>query len=104
MAITTDTATTSRGRYPLTELDQVALMRPLTKWNASLDNAARLPSQVRAAFRAMTTGRPGATHLALPFDTQKARTEGAEIWADPRHRSFPAECAAPDPEAIAAAV
>ncbi len=34
LAITSDVATTSRGRYPLTELDQVALFRPLTKWNA----------------------------------------------------------------------
>ncbi len=100
LAITTDVATTSRGRYPLTELDQVALMRPLTKWNASLDNAARLPAAVRQAFRAMTTGRPGAAHLALPFDTQKAAVDQAEIWADPRHRVFPAERAAPDPQAI----
>ena len=50
MAITTDVATTSRGRYPLTELDQPALFKPLTKWNGSLDNAARLPSMMGAAF------------------------------------------------------
>ncbi len=103
LAITSDVATTSRGRYPLTELDQVALFRPLTKWNTSLDNAARLPAAVRQAFRAMTTGRPGAVHLALPFDTQKAPVDSAEIWADPRHRAFPAERAAPDPGAILAA-
>ncbi|MEL7116412.1 MAG: thiamine pyrophosphate-binding protein [Pseudomonadota bacterium] len=100
LAITTDVATTSRGRYPLTELDQVALMRPLTKWNASLDNAARLPAAIRQAFRAMTTGRPGAAHLALPFDTQKGAVEDAEIWADPRHQAFPADRAAPDPARI----
>ncbi|WP_171233896.1 thiamine pyrophosphate-binding protein [Ruegeria sp. HKCCA4812] len=103
LAITSDVATTSRGKYPLTELDQPALFRPLTKWNASLDDAARLPAMVRAAFRAMTTGTPGATHLALPFDTQKAQVDEAEIWADDRHRSFPAERAAPDPDAIEAA-
>ena len=100
LAITSDVATTSRGRYPLTELDQVALFRPLTKWNATLDDASRLPAMVRAAFRAMTTGRPGAAHLALPFDTQKGLVEPSEVWADERHRSFPAEPAAPDPEAI----
>lgn len=100
LAITSDVSTASRGRYPLTELDQKALFAPLTKWNASLDDAARLPAMVRAAFRAMTTGRPGAVHLALPFDTQKAPVEEAEIWADPRHRTFPAERAGPDPEAI----
>jgi len=103
LAITTDVATTSRGRYPLTELDQQALFAPLTKWNTSLDDAARLPAQVRAAFRAMTTGTPGATHLALPFDTQKAPVDETDIWADPRHRTFPAERMAPDPDAIAEA-
>ena len=32
LAITTDVATTSRGKYPLTELDQQALFQSLTKW------------------------------------------------------------------------
>lgn len=100
LAITTDVATTSRGKYPLTELDQVALFRPLTKWNASLDDATRLPAMMRAAFRAMTTGRPGATHLALPFDTQKAFVDSGEVWADARHQSFPAERAGPDMDAV----
>jgi acetolactate synthase I/II/III large subunit len=103
LAITTDVSTTSRGRYPLTELDQVALFRPLTKWNTSLDDATRLPAMMRSAFRAMSTGRPGAVHLALPFDTQKAEVEGDEIWADERHRSFPSERPGPDPDAIRAA-
>ncbi len=104
LAITSDVSTTSRGRYPLTELDQTALFRPLTKWNTSLDASTRLPAAVRQAFRAMTTGRPGAVHLALPFDTQKGPVDEAEIWADPRHRSFPAERASPDPKAIRNAV
>ncbi len=101
LAITTDVSTASRGKYPLTELDQQALFRPVSKWNTSLDNAARLPAAVRQAFRAMTTGRPGAVHLALPFDTQKAPVDEAEVWADPRHHAFPAERAAPDPQTIA---
>ncbi|MFC4226581.1 thiamine pyrophosphate-binding protein [Hoeflea alexandrii] len=104
LAITSDVATTSRGRYPLTELDQTALFRPVTKWNASLDDAARLPAMVRQAFRAMTTGRPGAVHLALPFNTQKSETDPAEIWAEERHCSYPSEPAGPDPDAIAEAV
>lgn len=103
LAITTDVSTTSRGRYPLTELDQTALFRPLTKWNGALDDPGRLPAMVRTAFRAMTTGRPGAVHLSLPFDTQKGATDTAEIWADPRHRTFPAEPAGPEPAAIEAA-
>ncbi|MCB1462819.1 MAG: thiamine pyrophosphate-binding protein [Nitratireductor sp.] len=100
LAITTDVATTSRGKYPLTELDQVSLYRPLTKWNASLDNAASMPGMVRAAFRAMTTDTPGAVHLAFPFDTQKAPVDPDSIWADPHLATYPAETVAPDPQAI----
>ncbi len=103
LAITTDVATTSRGRYPLTELDQTALFAPVSKWNASLDNAARLPAMMRRAFREMTTGRPGAVHLAFPFDTQKAPVEADEIWADPNHCTFPAMPTAPAPDTIKAA-
>ena len=91
LAITTDVATTSRGKYPLTELDQVALFKPVTKWNASLDDAAGLPASVRKAFRTMTTGRPGAVHLAFPFDTQKITLDEHQVWAEKRHTHFPAE-------------
>ena len=91
LAITTDVATTSAGRYPLTELDQEALFRPLTKWNAVLDQPGALPRTVRRAFREMTTGRPGSAHLALPFDVQKAPVPEQEIWADDRFGTYPAQ-------------
>jgi acetolactate synthase-1/2/3 large subunit len=103
LAINSDVSTGSRGRYPLTELDQVALFRPVTKWNASLDDAQRLPAMVRRAFREMTTGRPGAVHLALPFDTQKNPVTPDEIWADARHQAFPALPTAPNGGAVKAA-
>lgn len=103
LAITSDVATTSRGKYPLTELDQTALFKPLTKWNAALDDAGQLPAMIREAFRQMTTGTPGAVHLSLPFDTQKAPVDADEIHANPEHSRFPAERAAPDPKAIAEA-
>jgi acetolactate synthase-1/2/3 large subunit len=105
LGITTDIATTSRGRYTLTELDQQALFRPLTKWNRVIDRADRLPETVRAAFRAMTSGKPGAAHLALPFDTQKdAGVESDDIWAQPEHATYPSWRCAPDPLAVTAAV
>jgi acetolactate synthase-1/2/3 large subunit len=70
LAVTTDIATTSRGRFTLTELDQQALFRPVTKWNRVLDKASAIPAAVRQAFTQMTTGRPGAVHLGLPYDVQ----------------------------------
>src|SRR5258705_6741557 len=60
LAINTDISVSSRGRYTLTELDQRALMRPLTKWNSVIDRAADIPRIFRQAFDEMTTGRPGA--------------------------------------------
>lgn len=104
LAINSDVSTTSTGRYPLTELDQKALFRPLTKWNGVLDNGATLPRMVRTAFRAMTTGRPGAAHLAFPIDVQRAETPPDELWADPAHQSYPAWASAPDPANVAVAI
>jgi acetolactate synthase I/II/III large subunit len=103
LAITTDIATSSRGRYALTELDQEALFRPLTKWNRVLDRADQIPSALRAAFRAMTTGRPGAAHIGLPFDVQREPVDEADVYADAAFGRYPALRTAPDPAAIAKA-
>ncbi|HRY26160.1 MAG TPA: thiamine pyrophosphate-binding protein [Geminicoccaceae bacterium] len=102
LAITSDIATTSRGRFALTELDQVSLFRPLTKWNVTLDQAPRLPAMLRRAFREMTSGRPGAVHLALPFDTQKAPVPAAELYGDAAFTAVPASRPAADPAAVEA--
>jgi acetolactate synthase-1/2/3 large subunit len=103
LALTTDIAVASRGRYVLTELDQEALFRPLTKSSRVLSQAGQIPQAVRAAFRAMTTGGPGAAHIGLPFDVQKQPVDEAEIHADPALGVFPARRTAPDPGAIEAA-
>ena len=100
LAINTDVAVSSRNRFTLTELDQRSLMRPLTKWNAVLDRAADIPRTFRAAFEAMTTGRPGAAHIALPFDVQNAPVERGDVWADPTLGVFPSRRVAPDPFSI----
>ncbi|ANN68335.1 thiamine pyrophosphate-binding protein [Bordetella bronchialis] len=103
LGITSDVAVGSRGRYPLTELDQEALYRPLTKWNRTIDRADQIPGMVRAAFRAMTGGKPGAAHLCFPYDVMKQKVDAADIWAQPEHGRFPAMRYAPDPADIARA-
>ena len=97
LAINTDVSVASRNRFTLTELDQGALMKPLTKWNAVLERSADIPRTLRAAFEAMTSGRPGAAHIALPFDVQNGPVERAEVWADPSLGAFPSRRVAPDP-------
>ena len=100
LGITTDIATTSRGRYALTELDQEALYRPLTKHSEVIARADKLPEAVRRAFRAMTAGKPGAAHLGLPFDVQNAIVPEGEVWADASQGSYPSARTAPDTELI----
>jgi len=104
LGITTDISVASYGKYPLTEVDQEALMRPLTKWNTVIRQAAHIPRMVRTAFRAMTTGRPGAAHLGLPYDIQYDAVDPSDIWADPALASFPAYRTAPQPGVVEAAI
>ncbi len=58
LSITSDVSITAHGRYPLTELDQTSLFRPLTKWNGVIDNAEKLPQMVP---------RSGASGAALRY-------------------------------------
>ena len=99
LAITSDISVSSRGRFTLTEIDQAALFRPATKWNAVIDRSVDIPRILRAAFRAMTTGRPGAAHIGLPFDVQNGAVEEDDVRVDPGSRRR----TAPDPDSIRAA-
>ena len=104
LAITTDVSVSSRGHYPLTELAQDEMFRQLTKWNGVVDRAERLPAMLRAAFRAMTTGRPGAAHLGLPYDVQNAQVSADDIWVQAEFGRYPAWRYGPDPKAVDAAI
>jgi acetolactate synthase I/II/III large subunit len=96
LAINTDISVSSRNKFTLTELDQRTLMKPLTKWNAVLDRSVDIPRVFRKAFEEMTTGRPGAAHIALPFDVQNGPVDRSEVWADPTLGSYPSRRVAPD--------
>ncbi len=100
LAVTTDISVSSRGKYTLTELDQKALFKPVTKWNAVIDRAVDIPSIVRRAFREATSGRPGAVHLGLPYDVQKDPVDEADMWGEPAHGTYPSHRVAPDPADI----
>jgi len=103
LGITSDVPVLSRGRYPLTELDQAALYKPLTKWNTVCDRPEQIPQAFRSAFREMTTGRPGAAHIGLPYDIMKARVDPADLWAQQGHDRYPAWRVVAETSAIEAA-
>lgn len=104
LGITTDISVASYGKYPLTEVDQEAMMRPLTKWNTVIRRADHIPRMVRAAFRAMTTGRSGAAHIGLPYDVQYDPVDPTDVWADSNLHIYPAYRTSPEQDAIEAAV
>jgi acetolactate synthase-1/2/3 large subunit len=72
-------------------IDIVEVMRPITKWNARLNDAAIIPEVVRKAFKVAETEKPGATHIELPEDVM-----GTEIEAEPLPRRKPVQ---PEPAA-----
>jgi acetolactate synthase-1/2/3 large subunit len=55
--------------------DQVSLFRPVTKWNALVSQAQRIPELVQKAIRAATSGRPGPVHLDVPEDVMEAEID-----------------------------
>jgi thiamine pyrophosphate-dependent acetolactate synthase large subunit-like protein len=54
------------------DMDTRAVFAPLTKWNAVVNDARRIPELVRTAFRHALSGRPGPVHLDFPQDVLSA--------------------------------
>ncbi len=100
ISITSDVPTTSIGHFPLTELNQKELFKPLTKWNEILNNPKKLGYNIRKAFKMSTSGRPGACHLSFPFDVQTAEISGEDIWVNEKYCKFPSDSIKPDPKKI----
>ena len=86
-------------------LDQAALLAAVTKWQATVPDAATLPALVRQAFREATTGRPGPVALFLPQDVLDGPAgDASQLAGSARFGSFPAFRPGPDPDDVAAAV
>ncbi|MEO9229075.1 MAG: thiamine pyrophosphate-binding protein [Devosia sp.] len=50
------------------EIDQVAMMRPVTKWAERCYDTARIPEYIALAVKTATSGKPGPVYLDLPGD------------------------------------
>lgn len=60
------------------DLDTRAVTAPITKWNAVVHDARRLPELVRRAFREALSGRPGPVHLDIPQDVLQQPVQFAD--------------------------
>ncbi len=84
-------------------LEQCALLRPVTKWQAEVPSQQALPDLVRSAFREASTGRPGPVALFIPHDVFDQAWEAGPVAARAEFGQYPALRQAPAPEAIASA-
>jgi acetolactate synthase-1/2/3 large subunit len=78
-------------------LDVMAMMRPLTKWNARIADADIVPEAVRKAFKVAEASKPGPTHLELPEGVMASETDRLPL---PRH---PAPAIEPQADDVARA-
>jgi thiamine pyrophosphate-dependent acetolactate synthase large subunit-like protein len=67
------------GRQVFQEIDQVAIMKPITKWADRVYNLKRIPEQVNAAFQKAMSGKPGPTYLDFPGDILYAKIPEEEV-------------------------
>jgi acetolactate synthase-1/2/3 large subunit len=63
-----DIARGDREREGFQEVDFPAMFRPLAKWAARIEDAARIPEFLARAYATALSGRPGPVVLALPED------------------------------------
>ena len=67
------------GMEAFQEIDQVALMKPITKWTERIYDAKRIPDVVDTAFRQATSGRPGPVYIDMPGDILGEKIEEEQL-------------------------
>ncbi|HZT61505.1 MAG TPA: thiamine pyrophosphate-binding protein [Burkholderiales bacterium] len=72
-----DPKTKFRGVYQ--EVDDMPAFEPVTKYNATVDDAARIPDMLRHAFRVAVSGSPGPVHLQFRGNEGQLDAEEAEM-------------------------
>ena len=60
-------------------IDLLRVMRPITKWNARVNNPRIIPEVVRKAFKVAQQQKPGATHLELPEDVMEEEVDASPL-------------------------
>ena len=91
-------------RGALQEMNQIDLLRPITKWARTVHETARLSEYTAAAFRQMLSGKPGPVFLEMPMDVLNnfADTDTAFEPGEPSAYRYEGRTA-PDPDLVARA-
>lgn len=76
------------GQGALQELDQRAILDPITKWSAVCTQPDRIPDHVATAFRHALAQPRGPVYLELPMDVLFAEASGAPARSRSDARAF----------------
>ena len=74
------------------EYNQIGLVKPITKWARLVLQTERLPEFVAGGFRKLWAGRPGPTHLSVPYDILYDKIDDADLDY-PKPPGIPLHCA-----------
>ena len=97
VCITGGVGLSQRGRGHPGDLDQIAVVRPVSKWAATVAAPGDAGEAIAAAFGHARGGRPGVAVVEIPVDVQLASTDA------PAPNPLPSEPHEPDPDRIAEA-
>src|SRR6266704_2226804 len=88
-------------RGALQEMNQIDLLRPITKWARTVHETSRLAEYTAMAFRQMMSGKPGPTFLEMPMDVLNNFLETEAAFDPGEPASYhPAGRIAPEAEQI----
>jgi acetolactate synthase-1/2/3 large subunit len=68
LVISSDVDTVKSGRGVSQEMDQLSLLRPVTKWGVRIERVDRIEDTIRTAVNIALTGRPGPVSIIMPVD------------------------------------
>ena len=71
----------------LQELDHVSLLKPITKFAATVYHTERIPEMIGMAFRQAYNGRPGPVFLEIPRDVLDAAVDESAVVDPGKYRS-----------------
>jgi acetolactate synthase-1/2/3 large subunit len=88
-------------RGALQEMNQIDLLRPITKWARTVHETSRLGEYTASAFRQMLNGKPGPTFLEMPMDVLNNLADTDTLF-DPGEPAFYRYSGrtAPDPDMV----
>ncbi len=63
----------------LQEIDQMAMVKPATKWARTIYDINRIPEYVSNAYKTAATGRPGPVYLETSYEVLYPKTEQKDL-------------------------